>query len=136
MKKYIIDTNAIISFVTERNPDQQAIVAPLFEAAARMKCTLICHQFVLTEFIFVMDRVYGVPKETVNAMIRDFIAMPGIVLHQQTDFSAVLSLWPATITDFGDALLAATAKAIKGATVVTFDQKFKSALKKLGLEPL
>lgn len=136
MKKYIIDTNAIISFVTERNPDQQAIVAPLFEAAARLKCTLICHQFVLTEFVFVMDKVYGVPKETVNAMIRDFISMPGIALHQQTDFSAVLLLWPATITDFGDALLAATAKSIKGATVVTFDQKFKSALKKLGLESL
>ncbi len=136
MKKYIIDTNALISFVTERNPDQQAMVVPLFEAAARLKCTLICHQFVLTEFVFVMDRVYGAPKETVNAMVRDFIAMPGVALHQPTDFNSVLSLWPARITDFGDALLAATAQSFKGATVVTFDQKFKSALKKLGLESL
>ena len=136
MKKYIIDTNALISFVTERNLAQQEIVAPLFEAAARLKCTLVCHQFVLTEFVFVMDKVYGTPKETINAMLHDFIAMPGVELHQQTDFIAVLSLWPSLFTDFGDALIAATAKAIKGSTVVTFDLKFIAVLKKLGLEAL
>ncbi len=136
MKKYIIDTNALISFVTDRNPAQQQIVAPLFEAASRLKCTLVCHQFVLTEFVFVMDRVYGTPKITINAMLKDFIAMPGVELYQQTDFGALLSFWPSSIADFGDALIAAIAKAMKGATVVTFDEKFKSGLKKLGLESL
>lgn len=136
MKKYIIDTNALISFVTDRNPAQQEIVAPLFEAASRLKCTLVCHQFVLTEFVFVMDKVYGTPKETINSMLRDFITMPGVEVCQQTDFGAVLSLWPTKIADFGDALIAATGKAMKGAAIVTFDMKFKSALKKLGLDSL
>jgi len=136
VKKYIIDTNALISFVTDRNPTQQEIVAPLFEAASRLKCTLICHQFVLTEFIFVMDKVYGTPKATINSMIRDFISMPGVEIYQQTDFSTVLSFWPSKITDFGDALIAATGKAIKGAAIVTFDVKFKAAAKRLGLDSL
>jgi predicted nucleic-acid-binding protein len=136
MKKYIIDTNALISFVTDRSPAQQSIVSPLFESASRLKCTLVCHQFVLTEFVFVMDKVYGTPKETINSMVRDFITMPGVELYQQTDFSLLLSFWPSKIADFGDALLAATGKAIKGSTIVTFDEKFKSALKKLGLESL
>lgn len=133
MKKYIIDTNVLISFVTDRNLTQQEAVAPLFSAASRLKCTLVCHQFVLTEFVFVMDTVYHTPKETINAMVRDFIAMPGVVLLQETDFSVMLALWPATITDFGDALLAAAGKGCKGAAIVTFDEKFKSALKRLGL---
>jgi predicted nucleic-acid-binding protein len=136
VKKYIIDTNALISFVTDRNQAQQEIVVPLFEAAARLKCTLVCHQFVLTEFVFVMDKVYGTPKETINSMLRDFIAMPGVEVYQQSDFSTVLSLWPSKITDFGDSLIASTGKAMKGATIVTFDAKFKSALKKLGLDSL
>jgi predicted nucleic-acid-binding protein len=134
VKKYIIDTSALISFVTDRNPAQQEVVAPLFEAAARSKCSLVCHQFVLTEFVFVMDKVYGAKKETINAMVRDFIALPGVEVRQETDFSALLSLWPASIADFGDALIAATGKAIKGAVIVTFDEKFKAALKKIGLE--
>ncbi len=136
MKKYIIDTNALISFVTDRNPAQQEIVAPLFETASRLKCILVCHQFVLTEFVFVMDKVYGTPKETINSMLRDFVAMPGVEVCQQTDFTVLLSLWPAKIADFGDALIAATGKAMKGATIVTFDLKFKSGLKKLGLDSL
>jgi predicted nucleic-acid-binding protein len=136
VKKYLIDTNALISFVTDRNPAQQEIVAPLFEAASRLKCTLICHQFVLTEFVFVMDKVYGTPKETINSMLRDFITMPGVEVYQQTDFSVVLSFWPSKIADFGDALIAAAGKATKEAAIVTFDVKFKSALKKLGLDSL
>lgn len=134
MKKYIIDTNALISFVTDRNPGQQEAVAPLFAAASRLKCTLICHQFVLTEFVFVMDKVYGTPKETINDMVRDFIGMPGVKLYQETDFSMLLSLWPTTIADFGDAFVAATGKAVKGATIVTFDAGFRSALKRVGLD--
>jgi hypothetical protein len=58
VKKYIIDTNALIYFVTDRNLNQQEIVAPLFESACRLKCTLVCHQHVLTEFVFVIDKVY------------------------------------------------------------------------------
>jgi predicted nucleic-acid-binding protein len=133
LKRYLIDTNALISFVTDRNPAQQEIVTPLFAAASRFKCTLLCPQFVLTEFVFVMDRVYQLPKEQINAMVRDFIAMPGVVLLQETDFSMLLSLWPASISDFGDALIAAAGKTQRGAVVVTFDEKFKTALKRLGL---
>lgn len=46
MKKYIIDTNALISFVTDRNPEQQQKITPLFESAANMKARIICHQSV------------------------------------------------------------------------------------------
>jgi predicted nucleic-acid-binding protein len=133
VKKYLIDTNAIISFVTDRNHSQQETVAPLFAAASRLKCTLICHQFVLTEFIFVMEKVYQIPKEKINAMVSDFIAMPGIELRQETDFKSVLSLWPEHIADFGDAVVASSGMALKGAAIVTFDGKFSSALKTLGL---
>lgn len=130
MKKYIIDTNALISFVTDRNRAQQEIVAPLFAAAARMKCSLLCHQFVLSEFVFVMEKVYNTPKETINAMLRDFIAMPGVTVIQETDFAILLDLWPAAITDFGDGLVAATGKMHKGAEIVTFDEKFRIALER------
>jgi predicted nucleic-acid-binding protein len=136
LKKYIIDTNVLISFVTDRNLDQQEVVAPLFESASRLRCILVCHQFVLSEFVFVMDRVYGTPKETINSMLRDFIAMPGVEIHQQTDFNVLLSFWPSKISDYGDALIVATGKTIKGSTIVTFDVKFKSTLKKLGLDTL
>ena len=133
MKRYVIDTNALISFVTDRNLAQQDKIAGIFEAASRMKCTLVCPQHVLTEFVFVMDRVYRIAKPEINGMIRDFIAMPGIEVLNEIDFSMLLALWPSTVPDFGDAIVAAVCKSTKGSAVITFDTKFKSALKNAGV---
>ena len=133
MKRYVIDTNALISFVTDRNLEQQQKIAPLFESAAQMKAVIFCHQHVLTEFIYVLDRIYQVPKEEIARMIKDLIKMPGIEVIQEVDFNTILSWWPDPIPDFGDALIAAAGKARNRAMVVTFDRKFATKLKALGI---
>ena len=133
MKRYVIDTNALISFVTDRNPGQQQKVGPLFESAAHLKVAILCHQHVLTEFIYVMDRIYGVPKDAIKRMIGDLIEMPGIEVVHDVDFKIVLSYWPDPISDFGDAVIASVSKTIKGSAIVTFDRKFADHLKSLGL---
>jgi len=133
VKKYIIDTNALISFVTDRNPEQQEKIAHLFEQAAHLKVFLFCHQHVLTEFIYVMDKVYGVPKDKIGQMVADFIEMPGIEVASEIDFPLVLSWWPESISDFGDVVIASVCKSIKGSAIVTFDRKFIENLKSLKL---
>jgi predicted nucleic-acid-binding protein len=136
MRRYLIDTNALISFVTNRNPEQQRFIAPLFESAAHMKALIFCHQHVLTEFIYVMDRIYQVPKDKIGQMIKDLIEMPGIEIIQDVDFKTITAWWPDPISDFGDALIAAAGKARRGSMVVTFDQKFAIRLKALGIDIL
>ena len=133
MKKYVLDTSAIISFVTDRNPSQQEKMAGIFEAATLQKYTLICPQHVLTEFVFVMDRVYKVEETEINVMIRDFITMPGIEICHEIDFSTLLAVWPNVIPDFGDAIVGTVCKTIKSSAVITFDAKFTAALKKAGI---
>jgi predicted nucleic-acid-binding protein len=132
VKKYIIDTNALISFVTDRNAEQQQKIAPLFESAANLKLLILCHQYVLTEFVHVMDRVYHVPKDEIGRMITDFVDMPGIEIIHEIDFNAVLSYWPVPISDFGDAVIVSVGK-VKKSAIVTFDRKFTNNLKTLGL---
>lgn len=132
MKKYIIDTNALISFVTDRNMAQQQQIAPLFESAANLKALVLCHQYVLTEFIHVMDRVYHVPKAEIGRMIVDFVDMPGIEVIHEIDFDAVLSYWPDSLPDFGGAVIASVGK-VRRSAIVTFDRKFTNNLKTLGL---
>ena len=61
MKKYVIDTNALISFVTDRNLEQQAIVKSVLENVSRLKGVVLCHTHVLTEFVYVLEKVYQVP---------------------------------------------------------------------------
>ena len=134
MKRYVIDTNALISFVTDRNPGQQQKVGPLFESAAHLKVAILCHQHVLTEFIYVMDKVYDVPKQDINMMVRDLMAMPGVEVIHTVDFNIVFTYWPKLIEDFGDAIVASVCKTHKGSVIMTFDLKFINTLKKLGLD--
>ena len=133
MNRYVIDTNALISFVTDRDLEQQQKIAPLFEAAAHMKAVIFCHQHVLTEFIYVLDRIYQTPKDEIGSMIKDLIEMPGIDVIHEVDFKAILSWWPDPIPDFGDALIAAVVKTRSGSMMVTFDRKFAANLKALGI---
>ena len=100
MKQYVIDTNGLISFVTDRNTGQQQRMAAILEAASQLRCTLICPQHVLTEFVFVMDRVYQIAKPEISVMIRDFAAMPGVEVLHEIDFSTLLALWPSAVPDF------------------------------------
>ncbi len=133
MKKIIIDTNSLISFVTDRSPIQQEKVAILFESAAHLKLSIICHQNVITEFVYVMEKIYGIKKEKISELILDFINLPGVELAYEIDIKTVLKIWPSDISDFVDAIIAALCLKTKNTSIATFDKKFKSSLTKLTL---
>jgi predicted nucleic-acid-binding protein len=129
MKLYVIDTNALLSFVTDRHPGQQAVMATIFEQVSAAQAEVLCPQNVIAEFVYVMETVYHQPKTSIRSILSDFMAMPGISIMDKADFSAVFSLWPHTFDVFGDAIVAVCAQATKGASVVTFDRSFMRRLK-------
>lgn len=129
MNALVLDTNALISFVTDRNPGQQAKIAALMEQAAQAEALLLCPQNVLTEFVYVMERVYRVERERIALMLADFIDLPGVEVVDELDYRRLLALWPARISEYGDAIVAAVCQAHKGSSVVTFDQKLIASLR-------
>jgi predicted nucleic acid-binding protein len=133
VKRYIIDTNALISFVTDRNPGQQDKIAAVFDRATQLKVKVLCPQNVLTEFVYVMNSVYDVANAEIRDMVKDFISMPGVEIIHEINLNTLLSYWPEKVPDYGDAIIAALCKDTSGSSVVTFDQKFRAKLKKLDL---
>lgn len=135
MKRHpvVIDTNALISFVTDRNKNQQNKISRLFENASRLRLSILCPQNVITEFVYVLDTVYNIPSLVIKEMIGDFVIMPGIEIIHEVNLKILFSYWPDKIPDYGDAIVASVCKARKKAMVATFDRKFRAALKKLGL---
>jgi predicted nucleic-acid-binding protein len=128
MKQYVIDTNALLSFVTDRNTTQQTVMADVFEQVAAAQATMLCPQNVIAEFVYVMETVYHQPKSSIRSIAMDFIAMPGVAIVDKTNFSEVFSLWPEVFDDFGDAIVAICARSTKGASVITFDRQFMRKL--------
>ncbi|HUV49572.1 MAG TPA: PIN domain-containing protein [Anaerolineae bacterium] len=135
MKRHpvVIDTNALISFVTDRNKSQQNKIAGLFENAARLRLSILCPQNVITEFVYVLDRVYNIQSLVIKEMIGSFVTMPGIEIVHEVNLKILFSYWPDKIPDYGDAVVASVCKDRKKAMVATFDRKFSAALKKLGI---
>jgi len=129
----VIDTNALISFVTDRNKSQQNKIAGLFENAARLRLSILCPQNVITEFVYVLDRVYNIQSLVIKEMIGSFVTMPGIEIVHEVNLKILFSYWPDKIPDYGDAVVASVCKDRKKAMVATFDRKFSAALKKLGI---
>ena len=134
MKNIIIDTNLLISFVTDRNLEQQEKVARLFEQTSRLKSAVVCHQNVIAEFVYVMDRLYNVEKAEIGDIVTDFLKMPGVKLSTIFDYEAVFELWPKNIPDFGDAMVASLQKHYQNTSVATFDVKFQKALARISIE--
>jgi predicted nucleic acid-binding protein len=133
VKILIIDTNALISFVTDRNPAQQDKIAEVLDRAAQLKLRVLCPQNVLTEFIYVMDTVYTIPKAEIRNIVQDFVKLPGIEIVHEISLKTLFQFWPAKVPDYGDAIIAAVCKDTKGSSVATFDRKFCARLKKLNL---
>lgn len=136
MKKYIIDTNALISFVTDRNPAQQKQISWVFEDAAALKAQVLCPQNVLTEFVYVMDKLYHVAKNEIRDIFYAFTATPGMNIVHDINLNTLLKLWPESIADYGDAIVATLGTEIRGAVVTTFDRRLHTALKKAGIAVL
>jgi len=134
LKQFVIDTNVLISFVTDRNPEQQVMAAELLHWAAGLKAAILCHQNVLTEFVYVLDRIYDAPKNKIREILADFIHMPEVEIIHDIDFSKVLACWPEHIPDFGDAVLATVGMTHKKSLIATFDLQFKKKLAALGLQ--
>ena len=49
MKRIGVDTNVVVSFVTDRDPKQQARAAELFGTATSGEQVIVLHQAVITE---------------------------------------------------------------------------------------
>ena len=133
MEKVVIDTNGLISFLTDRNPEQQEKIASLLHDAAELRVAVLIHHHVLSEFVYVLDSIYGISKTSINAMISDLAEMPGIEFISSLDVATLLSLWPDSVSDYGDAVIVSASLAVKGSIIATFDKNLKKSLNRLNI---
>jgi predicted nucleic-acid-binding protein len=135
MKSFVIDTNCILSYFTERNPHQQAIMAPYFQQCANGEAQFLILENVKVELVYVLDTVYKVQKATIGNLIRDLFDSPGIGYAPVSEPKAELALWPEKVKDHTDAVLAQYAKT-RHVPILTFDREFAGQLKKLAIKHL
>jgi predicted nucleic acid-binding protein len=133
MSQILVDTNVLVSFLTDRDAAQQDQAAHLFAAAESGDSALVLHQIVLTELVYVLSNHYGLAAAEVSATLADLLALPGVATVDKLVWPLVLGLWPERIPGFADAVLVAAARDGRLEVVATFDLKLRRALKRHGL---
>ncbi len=132
MTPIVVDTNVVLSYLTDRKEHQQSQAASLLEATGA-KLRLIVHQQVVTEMVYVLVNHYSQPRDLVRSVVEEFLALPGVEAVDALRWSRVLKVWPGTYRDFADAVLADVATNLRSAFVATFDEEFAKSLDRCGI---
>jgi predicted nucleic acid-binding protein len=135
MNRIVIDTNIVISFLTDRDPRQQEIAARMFQDAEAGQHELILHQIVVTEAVYVMRNLYRQTAGEVAATIRELIELPGIIVVDAMPWADLFDIWPQAVEAYADAALVAVTRHGKYDALATFDHDLLRRLKKLGTHP-
>ena len=133
MKQYLIDTNVLISFITNRNPAQQKVVTPFFEKASKNQNKILIHSLVVSEFVYVTQKIYRLTDHQVKNLLILLFQSHGIEFVENFYFLSLFSIWPQHISDYGDAVVASFAQNTLNCEILTFDKKFHKAANQLNI---
>lgn len=133
MTGIVVDTNVLVSYLVEREPDQQRRADRLIRRAVDGEIEAVLPQIVTTELVFVLANLYNQPAGEVADILRDLLSLPGIRTLDELDWQTVLALWPKRIPSFADAAVAAVARRHRLA-VATFDRSFVKQLRREAID--
>src|SRR4051794_13757917 len=92
-----LDTNPIIRFITNDNPDQSARARALFRDVARGIQILHTSEAVIAEAVFVLSSpsLYRLPRPEIAQQLATIIRLPGLRLPNKRTYLRVLDLYVA-----------------------------------------
>ena len=133
MNSSIVDTNCLLSYVTNRDPQQYECMDNIFKSASKLQQEIVIISNVITEFVYVLQSVYKIKDHIISKMVSDLLNNPGMTYQHGYYPDTIIKFWPNNIKDFGDAVIAASASVLK-CSIYTFDKSFAGQLKKLKID--
>lgn len=119
MPKILIDTNLIIRFLVNDDPQKAARVKKVLQ---ENKTTNILPDLVIAEIIWVLSSYYELDKDSIINKIRALIHVKTIDCNK-TLLDQSLAIWEKYNISFVDAYLISVAK-LKGLNIYSYDLKF------------
>ena len=133
MQRVVIDANVFLSTLVHRNDEQREAAKELLLKAEDGELEVILPQFVIFEIVYVLQSTYRIPGSELAPMLRDLIALPGVLVIDECPWKRVLEYWPAPLPSLADAAIVAVAASKRYDAIATFDQKLSKRSKDLGV---
>lgn len=133
-REIVVDANVFVSFLVERNEKQRTAAKALIDSAGDGEIVAIVTQFAVFEVTYVLQSFYGVPTSELAALVREMIALPGVLLVDDCPWKKVFEYWPERLPGLADAATVAVAVANGYDAIATFDQKMVKRMRTLGVD--
>ncbi len=133
MQRVVVDANVFLSTLVHRNDEQRDAAKALLLKAEDGELEVILPQFVVFEIVYVLQSTYRIPASELAPMLRDLVALPGVLVIDECPWKRVLGYWPAPLPSLADAAIVAVAESKRYDAIATFDQKLGKRAKGLGV---
>jgi predicted nucleic acid-binding protein len=133
VQRVVVDANVFLSTLVRRNDEQRDAAKALLLKAEDGELEVILPQFVVFEIVYVLQSTYRVPGSELSPMLRDLIALPGVLVIDECPWKRVLEYWPAPLASLADAAIVAVAASKRYDAIATFDRKLGKRAKDLGI---
>ncbi|MEK6734547.1 MAG: PIN domain-containing protein [Pseudomonadota bacterium] len=122
MDKKIIDTNLIIRYLVNDQPAHYKIARDFFDQVRLGKIKAILEQAVFTETVFVLSKVYEVPKEKIIEALTGLLEYKGVYNHEKEVLLEALSIYAQANLHIVDCIIIAKAQ-LQTIEIQSFDQE-------------
>ncbi len=101
-----VDTNVIITLLTEDDPQKAKRCLELFQQVKRGEATLVTSEAVVAEIAYALTSrtTYAFPRELVAATLRPILVLPRLRMDEKATILRALDLWEEVNLDFADCL--------------------------------
>ena len=137
MKPQFIDTNIILRYLTNEDPDKTERCYSLFNKAQDNKIKLTTSESVVAEAVFVLasKKHYHLTPEEIKTRLSPILLLQGLKLEHRQTLVRALDLYSIYTMDFEDCLALAHMERQQLKEIYSYDQDFDQVTHVKRIEP-
>ena len=120
-----LDTNVLVRYLTQDDPEQAAISTKVIEEAAAKEEKLFLHPLIFCELIWVLESAYGFPKADILRVLERILRTAGFEIHEKDLLWLALADYRSGKGDFSDYYLGRANERAGAKVTLSFDTALK-----------
>ncbi len=117
-----LDTNVLVRYLVHDDEQQAESARALLESLTAERPGHVCRE-VVVEFVWVLERAYGVSRERIATILQELVATQSLVIEASDDVARAAIRYAAGGPGFSDLMILAAADRAGARPLHTFDRK-------------
>lgn len=119
----VIDTNLLVRYLTEDDPDKAKSLETLLIKAGKGEIKIVIPSVIIAELIWVLESFYKMEASEISQLVGSILNTPGIDTQDRNILREALKIYENKGRDFVDAWIVEFARERNIKTIYTFDKR-------------